>query len=245
MNSQAKLPAFLNADTIHFPEPADALSDPDGLLAIGGDLSKARLIHAYHKGIFPWFAEEEPILWWSPSLRAVLPPQDFHLSRSLKKLIKKQVFQVTVDHCFNKVMRCCAKAHAHQGTWITEEMIQAYTTLYDAGHAHSIEVWQHGRLVGGLYGVNTGTIFSGESMFQTTSNASKLAFAALAALLRRWEATLIDCQLLNSHLVTLGVSNISRDSYLQLLEHSRNNNQLDQYWPQANEMVIESLASYF
>ncbi|ALA24472.1 leucyl/phenylalanyl-tRNA--protein transferase [Piscirickettsia salmonis] len=246
MNLNTRLPFLLDLNRDDFPSPEQALTHPDGLLAIGGDLSPTRLIKAYYHGIFPWFTEEDPILWWSPSLRAVLAPSDFHLSRSLKKLIKKQAFQVTVNQCFNKVIDRCAKAHAHQGTWITATMIHAYTQLHRAGHAHSIEVWQDQQLVGGLYGVSTGGIFSGESMFQCTSNASKVAFAALIALLKSEHndnGVLIDCQLLNPHLATLGVHNIARTHYLHLLEQYRDKFHLKPTWAQANKLITNALTS--
>ena len=198
-----------------FPDAKFALDEPNGLLAAGGDLSPERLLCAYRKGIFPWFSDGQPILWWSPDPRAVLYPRDFHMSRSLKKVLRSQQFQVTQNQAFSQIIRLCGGPRATQdGTWITEEMIAAYTALHQLGHAHSYECWHEGRLVGGLYGVALGSVFFGESMFSARADASKVALAALCD----QPYTLIDCQLPSDHLMSLGAVATSRKAFLALLE---------------------------
>lgn len=198
-----------------FPDTDFALDEPNGLLAAGGDLSPERLLCAYRKGIFPWFSDGQPILWWSPNPRAVLYPEAFHVSRSLKRVLHRGVFQVTQDFAFSKVIRLCGGPRAVQdGTWITAEMIAAYTHLHRLGHAHSIECWREGRLVGGLYGVAIGSVFFGESMFSIESNASKVALAALCD----QSYAIIDCQLPSDHLMRLGAVKTSRKAFLALLD---------------------------
>ncbi len=206
-------------DNQPFPAPDNALSEPEGLLAAGGNLSPRRLLRAYRLGIFPWYSSGQPILWWSPDPRLVLFPETVNISRSLRKTLKKKIFTVTTDTVFPAVIAACAAPRdADGGTWITPEMSLAYERLHRLGHAHSIESWYEGELVGGLYGVAVGRVFYGESMFSTVSDASKVALAALAVQLRRWQFTLIDCQVRTEHLVRMGAVEIPRTSFLQLLE---------------------------
>lgn len=216
---------------LHFPHPDLALDDPNGLLAFGGDLSTARLLTAYSNGIFPWFSEEEPLLWWSPSPRGVLFLEDYHASKSFKKFLKNTPLRVTLNHAFEEVIEACATIPRGQdGTWITEEMIDAYKALHKAGHAHSIEVWLNENLVGGLYGVNIGSVFCGESMFHTETNASKLAFHCLVNLLLPYPHAFIDCQMPTPHLSTLGVSGISRAQFLKALGQAKKESINEQCW---------------
>jgi leucyl/phenylalanyl-tRNA--protein transferase len=202
-----------------FPHPDTALVEPNGLLAAGADLSSGRLLAAYRQGIFPWFSPGEPILWWAPNPRMVLFPDQFKRSRSLAKRLRRRDYEVRVDAAFETVMRTCAEPRAGQrGTWIVEDMIQAYLRLHALGYAHSIETWLDGELVGGLYGVAIGRMFYGESMFTRVTDASKIAFAHLAAQLRRWGFGLIDCQMETAHLTSLGARPISRQEFMLQLE---------------------------
>lgn len=214
-------PFWINEDAPNqaFPPVELALDEPNGLLAVGGDLSPARLINAYHHGIFPWFNEDQPILWWSPDPRAVLFPEHLHVSRSLRRLIKKEPFRITLDRDFEGVLRACAAPRRHEpGTWITAGMHDAYLKLHRMGVAHSVEAWQEGKLVGGLYGVAIGRVFFGESMFSRATNASKVAFVYLVEQLQRWRYTLIDCQVSSAHLHSLGAVDIKRDVFIGLLQ---------------------------
>ncbi|MEY8247530.1 MAG: leucyl/phenylalanyl-tRNA--protein transferase, partial [Bermanella sp.] len=198
-----------------------ALTEPNGLLAAGGDLSPERLINAYSLGIFPWYNPGEPILWWTPDPRSVVYPQEFKPSRSLTKLIKKQLFSVTMDTCFAEVIKQCAQPRRDQdGTWIDDDINQAYNQLHDLGLAHSVEVWLDGALVGGLYGIALGKAFFGESMFSRVDNASKLAFATLCEQLTKWQFELIDCQVHNPHLASLGAVEIPRKTFLAQLKRA-------------------------
>lgn len=201
-------------DEIIFPDTA--LAEPDGLLAIGGDLSTERLQLAYQSGIFPWFSEGDPILWFSPHERCVIYPERIKISKSMNKLMKANFFTVTTNKAFSKVIENCAKTPrvGQDGTWITKEMQQAYIKLHEMGLAHSIEVWLNEKLVGGLYGVKIGNVFCGESMFSLVSNASKTALIYLA---KNMNFKLIDCQLPNDHLMSLGAEMISREEYLEML----------------------------
>lgn len=202
---------------IQFPRPSEASSD--GLLAVGGDLSIERLILAYENGIFPWFEEEGPILWWSPDPRFVLFPSELKVSKSMKALIKKDRFKITENSAFEAVVKNCAtvKRVDQKGTWITNEMIDSYKELHRLGYAKSIEIWQKDQLVGGLYGVDLGNrVFAGESMFSKVSNASKLAFVHLV---KSNFYDLIDCQLHTAHLESLGGRNISRQEFLKLITY--------------------------
>jgi leucyl/phenylalanyl-tRNA--protein transferase len=201
-----------------FPPADQALVEPDGLLAAGGDLNPQRLISAYRSGIFPWFDDQQPILWWSPDPRCVLIPDQLYVSRSLRKQIRKQRFRVTFDRDFAAVIHACAQPRDDDcGTWITEQMQQAYIKLHQLGVAHSVEVWQDDLLVGGLYGLAIGKLFFGESMFSHRSNASKVGYVTLVEQLYRWGYALIDCQVHSEHLESLGAQLIPRTEFLELL----------------------------
>jgi leucyl/phenylalanyl-tRNA--protein transferase len=202
-----------------FPPLEAALLRPNGLLAVGGDLSPSRLIEAYRHGIFPWFNEGEPILWWSPDPRMVLFPQELKISRSLCKTLKRGNYEIRVDSAFKQVMEACAAPRKeHTGTWIHPEMIVAYEKLHEMGLAHSMETWIEGQLVGGLYGVGQGKMFFGESMFSRVSDASKIAFVHLVAQLQSWGFEMIDCQMKTEHLASLGAREISRNEFRQKLK---------------------------
>lgn len=202
-----------------FPPVDQALSDPNGLLAAGGLLRSDWLLAAYRHGIFPWFEQGDPILWWSPDPRLVLFPDQVHVSRSLQKVIRKQVYVLTLDRDFSQVIAACgAPRDGSVGTWITPAMQQAYCELHRLGHAHSVEVWAGDELVGGLYGVATGRVFFGESMFSARANTSKLALVYLVRQLQRWQFELIDCQVRTRHLQSMGAREISRAEFLRLLQ---------------------------
>jgi leucyl/phenylalanyl-tRNA--protein transferase len=206
---------YFLTDKIVFPDVSEASSE--GLLAIGGDLSPERLIHAYSNGIFPWFENEEPILWWSPDPRFVLFPEDLKVSKSMKQILKRNSFEVTVNKAFKSVIEACAEAKrdGQNGTWITEQMIKAYDKLHQLGYAKSVEVWKNNRLVGGLYGIDLGNrVFSGESMFTKVSNASKVGFIVFV---QNSNYNVIDCQIHTKHLESLGARHISRKDYLKFL----------------------------
>jgi leucyl/phenylalanyl-tRNA--protein transferase len=199
-----------------FPPVEQALDEPNGLLAAGGDLSPDRLLDAYSRGIFPWFNDEDPVLWWSPDPRMVLFPRDLHISRSLQRVIRSGGFSVTLDRAFTAVVSGCAAPRANQpGTWITDDMRVAYSRLAELGYAHSVEVREDEELVGGLYGVAMGRVFYGESMFSRRSNASKVALAYLARQLERWKFVVIDCQMATGHLASLGAREIPRAEFLR------------------------------
>jgi len=199
-----------------FPPPE--LAEPGGLLAVGGDLETPRLLLAYSMGIFPWFNADDPILWWSPDPRCILEPSALKVSRSLAKVLRRQLFQVTFDRAFSEVIGACAELRqGREGTWITPEMHHAYCRLHHLGYAHSVEVWQGRALVGGLYGVCLGRCFFGESMFHRVANASKVAFAHLSEHLGQRRFELIDCQLPTPHLASLGAETIPRDEFLRRL----------------------------
>lgn len=217
---------WLHVSSTLFPSTALALNEPNGLLAAGGDLSPDRILSAYRNGIFPWFNPGEPILWWSPSPRTVIFPNQFHLSKSLRKTVKRGTYRVSFDHCFRDVMKACAAprldTNGHlSGTWISDDIISGYSSLHDRGFAHSVEVWRHNgsteELVGGLYGMALGKIFFGESMFSRADNASKVGFAHLIQQLLQWDFQLIDCQVANDHLFSLGAIEISREEFQHLL----------------------------
>ncbi|HEX9714839.1 MAG TPA: leucyl/phenylalanyl-tRNA--protein transferase [Desulfurivibrionaceae bacterium] len=203
------MPVFQLSDTLLFPPPA--LAREDGLLAVGGDLSVPRLLLAYQHGIFPWYSPGEPILWWSPDPRLVLFPAEFHLAKRLARTIRQQIFSITFDTAFAQVIKACGQTRRKegQGTWLDEEMIRAYCELHDQGHAHSVECWQNGELVGGLYGVALGAVFFGESMFSLVPDSSKVALAGLVERLQGWDFALIDCQVGTGHLQRLGAREIS------------------------------------
>ena len=202
-----------------FPDPQRALREPDGLLAVGGDLAPARLLAAYRRGIFPWYESGQPILWWSPDPRAILVPDELRISTSLRKTLRIHGLGVTLDSAFAAVVRGCAAPRARQrGTWLTQEMQAAYGRLHDMGYAHSIEVWDGDTLAGGLYGVALGRVFFGESMFSRVRDASKIALVRLASEARVRGIELIDCQVHSQHLASLGSRSMSRQEFLRLLE---------------------------
>jgi len=205
-----------NPADLSFP-PVEQAS-PEGLLAIGGDLRAERLLEAYRHGIFPWYNEDQPILWWSPDPRTVLFPKNLHISRSLKRSLRPGCFRVTFDQCFETIVRHCAgprPQYPEGGTWITAAMIEAYTTLHQEGYAHSVEAWQGDQLVGGLYGVAIGCAFFAESMFTKVDDASKVALVALVRQLRTWNFRIIDCQQSSPHVLRLGAEEIPRSSYVE------------------------------
>lgn len=203
---------------IHFPNPELALKDPNGLLAAGGDLHPDTLLNAYKKGIFPWFSESDPILWWSPNPRMVLNTQHLHISKSMQKLFNKQHFTVTCDKAFTSVINHCAGIRSYaDSTWISDDIKQGYLGLHQLGYAHSIEVWHNDILVGGLYGVAIGTLFFGESMFSHKTNASKYGFITLCKALEQSGFSHIDCQVYSDHLASLGAREIARRDFLALL----------------------------
>lgn len=202
-----------------FPPLESALPEPNGLLAAGGDLSPQRILAAYRRGIFPWFGAGDPILWWSPDPRMVLYPAEIKISRSLRKTLRRGDYEIRVDTSFRTVMEACAQPRDGQpGTWILQAMIDAYCSLADLGHAHSIETWRDDVLIGGLYGVSIGRAFFGESMFSRATDASKIALVHLARQLDRWQFGPIDCQMRTSHLESLGARQVSRSSFSQGLE---------------------------
>lgn len=211
---------FLLTDKIAFPPPH--LASEEGLLAVGGNLSRERLLLAYRMGIFPWFSNDEPILWWSPDPRLVLYPREFRVSKTLKKIINKRIFTVTMDSAFDRVITQCSQIRLenNQGTWIVEDMIDAYCKLHESGFAHSVEAWHQGELAGGLYGVSLGRCFFGESMFTRISNASNVALVTLVEYLNKLSFDMIDCQLTTKHLIRFGAKEIPRARFLKQLEES-------------------------
>lgn len=206
---------LLGDDPQAFPPLDSALRDPDGLLAVGGDLSVPRLVSAYSRGIFPWFSRGDPILWWSPDPRFVVEPARLHVGRSLQRALARSPYRITFDTAFEAVIRACAVAPraGQRGTWITRDMLLAYQALHAAGHAHSVEAWQGETLVGGLYGVSLGRMFFGESMFALADNASKIAFVVLCRHLDRWQFPLVDCQMETAHLARFGGHFIPRTEF--------------------------------
>jgi leucyl/phenylalanyl-tRNA--protein transferase len=224
------MPVFLLSDDIVFPPPH--LASKEGLLAVGGDLNQKRLLLAYQMGIFPWFSSNEPVMWWSPDPRLVLFPQAIRISRTLKKTLKKQMFRVTMDAAFVQVINMCAqvKRHNDQGTWIVDEMIEAYCQLHELGFAHSVEAWHQGELAGGLYGVSLGGVFFGESMFTLVSNASNVALVRLAKYLASRAFDMIDCQITTQHLLRFGAREIPRVRFLAMLERSLKKPTLQGRW---------------
>ncbi len=209
----------LLTDTLSFPPVTEALRSPNGLLAAGGNLSPTRLLEAYRHGIFPWFSEGEPVLWWSPDPRMVLFPGEFKVSHSLRKTLHKARYEVRADSAFEHVMRACAAPRrSASGTWIHDEMIAAYTQLHRMGYAHSVETWIDGELAGGLYGIALGRMFFGESMFSRKTDASKIALAHLCAQLAKWNFGMIDCQMNTPHLSSLGAREIPRKEFIARLQ---------------------------
>jgi leucyl/phenylalanyl-tRNA--protein transferase len=205
-------------DSLAFPDPSTALKTPNGLLAVGGDLAPMRLLQAYQRGIFPWFDEDQPPLWWTPDPRMVLFPAELHISNSLRKTLRKSSWVVRSDTAFAEVLAACAAPRkGSQGTWITRDMQSAYLRLHELGFAHSVEVWDEDNLVGGLYGLAIGKVFFGESMFSRKSNASKIAFVHAVKTLAAAGAELIDCQVANPHLESLGARAIPRSTFMRFL----------------------------
>ena len=192
------------------------LGEPEGLIGVGGDLSPDLLVRAYSEGVFPWFSEGDPVLWWSPDPRAVIELDALHVSRRLARTIHSGKFRITVDRCFEAVMRACG-VNRTEGTWVTEEMVNAYVSLHREGHAHSLEVWLGDELAGGIYGVSIGGLFAGESMFHRVRDASKVAMAALVERLKTWHFVLFDVQMTTEHTERMGALNISREVYLKRL----------------------------
>lgn len=220
---------YLDDDVSWFPEPSSALTEPNGLLAVGGDLCPERVYHGYQQGVFPWYGENEPLMWWSPDPRAVFPNCEIKLNKSLRKFLNKCDYSVSINTAFDQVIRACAKPRPNsEGTWIMPEMIQAYCQLHHQGKAHSVEVWQingDGKtLVGGLYGVLVGNCFCGESMFSASANASKLALLCLGNIMQQSEHGMIDCQLPNPYLMSMGAQLQSRAVYLTRLAQARDKN---------------------
>lgn len=235
----------LNDDSIEFPPLECALTEPNGLLAVGGDLSPQRLISAYKQGIFPWFSEHDPLMWWSPNPRAIIKLSDFRINRTLRKALKKNPYTITLNTAFEQVISQCSDApFRDDGTWILPEMQAAYINLHRAGYAHSIEVWQTNNnissepkqaLVGGLYGVAINGFFSGESMFYKQANASKFALMALAQLLNSIDVDFIDCQILNPFLADMGAIEISRKHFIKSKQAAINKEVATEFW-QAREL---------
>ena len=214
------MPVFTLSKKLSFPPPHLAIKE--GLLAVGGDLSAERLLLAYKSGIFPWYSPGEPILWWSPDPRLVLYPDELRISKSLRKIINRKSFSITFDKAFEAVIQACADAKRSygEGTWITDEMKDAYCELYRRGYAHSVEAWQGEKLAGGLYGISIGRVFFGESMFSRVSNASKVAFVTLVENLKQHQFKLIDCQVRTDHLIRFGAREVPRKLFLDQLEKS-------------------------
>ena len=210
------MPVFQLSHHLVFP-PA-GLARSDGLLAVGGDLSEARILLAYQMGIFPWYSKGDPILWWSPDPRLILRLEDLHVSRRLGREIRKKQFHITFDHCFARVIEACATIRPE--TWIVPEMVEAYCRLHEHGYAHSVEYWRDDKLAGGLYGVSLGGVFFGESMFSRESNGSKIALAALVERLKEWNFDFIDCQMKTEHLLSMGAMEIPGAVFYEWLDAS-------------------------
>lgn len=232
------MPLFRLSSRLEFP-PAN-LARSDGLLCIGGDLSTKRLLLAYKNGIFPWFSDEEPILWWSPNPRLILFPNQIHISKSLKKTIRKQRFTIKVNTAFEQTIMSCSKPRQENqaGTWLVEEMISAYIRLHEKGHAHSIEAWEGSSLVGGLYGICIGGSFFGESMFSHKADASKLSLVALARYLYSKNFDLIDCQVTTDHLLSMGATQIQRDLFLKIIGQSVKRKDMIVNWDSGKELSL-------
>ncbi|MEI6897679.1 MAG: leucyl/phenylalanyl-tRNA--protein transferase [Psychromonas sp.] len=226
-------------DDLHlFPNVEQAQQDPDGLLAIGGDLNPQRIINAYQRGIFPWFSAGDPLLWWSPSERATIQAGRVRISKSMKRFINKGALTITLNYCFSDVIHACAQPRLTQSeTWISAQMTDAYIQLHQLGLAHSIEVWSEDTLVGGLYGVSIGNTFCGESMFSHKDNCSKLAFIALNQYFESIGGKLIDCQMQTEHLKSLGVETISRADFITHLRASHGNFLKKGCWEKQKLMV--------
>jgi leucyl/phenylalanyl-tRNA--protein transferase len=230
----------LDSYSLAFPSPIEALKDPNGLLALGGDLREERLILAYRQGIFPWYSPEDPILWWSPSPRAVFIPSEFRPSKSLRKFYRKSRYKISINHCTSRVINLCGSLRDSDEMWLNSEMRHAYSKLAEMGRCHSVEVWEDNDLIGGLYGVNIGKVFCGESMFSIKSNASKIALWAFCEHFYRSGGQLIDCQVLNPHTESLGAHELTRACFLQKL-HALRDEELDCQCFQPQWLTIPSL----
>jgi leucyl/phenylalanyl-tRNA--protein transferase len=226
------MPVFQLTDKLIFPPPE--LAEENGLLAIGGDLSPERLLLAYRTGIFPWYSEGEPILWWSPSPRLVIFPDEFRTPKRLSRFLRRETYSITIDHAFRQVITACSSTGERRakGTWITNEMIDAYCRLHDMGFAHSIECWHGDELVGGLYGIALGGIFFGESMFSSRPDSSKTALVHLMKKLREWDFDLIDCQMRTEHLLQFGAREIPGEEFRKLLNRSMSRPDSEGSWQQ-------------
>lgn len=231
---------WLDTESLAFPPLNSALKEPNGLLALGGDLSVERLVSAYSNGIFPWYNQGEPVLWWSPNPRAIIPTDQLRINRTLRKFLKSCPYHVTLNHAFEEVIEYCADApFRREGTWIIDEMIDAYKELHKQGYAHSVEVWQENTLVGGLYGIAVGGFFSGESMFYSQKNASKVALVALANLLQTQGIKFIDCQIANPFLVDMGCIEVSRQAFIDQQSLLVNKQLPEQFWlPRTLDLAI-------
>ena len=235
------MPVYQLISQLVFPPPE--LAEPEGLLAVGGDLSPERLLLAYSSGIFPWYNETDPILWWSPDPRCILEPNQLRISHRLARTLRRKTFAVTFDRCFNAVIEACGAVRTEngEGTWLSRDMIDAYRRLHTLGFAHSVECWQGEHLVGGLYGVALGRCFFGESMFHRQTDASKVAFVTLALRLREEGVELIDCQLPTAHLASLGAEEITRSDFLQRL---RAGGVVPSTLPERSPLLSRSLSDY-
>ena len=215
-----------------FPDIDQACTEPDGLLAAGGNLTAERILYAYKHGIFPWYDESQVVLWWSPDPRCVLEPGEFHLSKRLQRYVRKLDFEVSFNHASADVVAACAESRINQqGTWITQDMADAYCELHEMGWAHSVEVWQGNKLVGGLYGLAIGRVFFGESMFSRSTHASKIAMLALCKLLIQSDFLLLDCQVVSPHLLTLGAKELARGAFRAILDRGCEPTTRFENWP--------------
>lgn len=215
-----------------FPDVRNALTEPDGLLAAGGDLSSQRLLHAYSHGIFPWYEQGQPLLWWSPDPRCVFLKGDFHISRRWQRELRRSKAEIRTNTAFETIVRACAGPRRYEhGTWITEAMIEAYTRFHEEGWAHSIEVWENDKLIGGLYGILIGQAFFGESMYSHKENASKAALLFLTRFLETGALEMLDCQVVSAHLLSMGARNLARDTFIDLLEFAVSPTDATVSWP--------------
>ncbi|MBT4286928.1 MAG: leucyl/phenylalanyl-tRNA--protein transferase [Deltaproteobacteria bacterium] len=232
---------FQLGENLVFPDPR--LAEPEGLLAFGGDLEPERILMAYKMGIFPWFSDNQPILWWSPDPRMVLFPEQFHISKTLRRRLRSKKFTVEFDRNFSEIIQYCAitPRHGEQGTWITDEMIEAYHKLHLLGFAHCVSVSIAGKLVGGLYGISIGKGFFGESMFSLEKDVSKIGFAYLAGVLNNWGFDIIDCQLPTDHLKTLGAVKIDRTAFLNMLSQITQNPTRQGNWREKAKIEIDNI----
>ena len=228
---------FQLGDELTFPPPD--LANEEGILAFGGDLRPERIMLGYHQGIFPWYSKDTPILWWSPDPRFVLYPNELHVSKSTRQVLRKGIFEVTFDCAFEQVINACQQVPRvdQDGTWITDALKAAYIQIHQLGFAHSVEVWKEGELVGGLYGVNIGKVYFGESMFSFVSNASKIGFISLVNQLKKEGVSLIDCQVETQYLRSLGGRNVPRHEFLKQLNYTIDDNSLNYNWSIWNDTV--------